>query len=96
VAIARTVLKDHPILIFDDSLSAVDMETDLMIREALKERSKGVTTFIISHRINTLAQADLIIVIDKGRIIQKGIHDELIREPGMYSRIWAAQTIEIE
>ncbi|HEY8500454.1 MAG TPA: ABC transporter ATP-binding protein [Clostridia bacterium] len=94
VAIARTVLKDHPILIFDDSLSAVDMETDLMIREALKERSKGVTTFIISHRINTLAQADLIIVIDKGCIVQKGTHDELIREPGMYSRIWAAQSEE--
>lgn len=92
VAIARTVLKDHPILIFDDSLSAVDMETDMMIREALKEKSAGVTTFIISHRINTLAQADLIIVIDKGRIIQKGTHDELIREPGMYARIWAAQS----
>ncbi|NLM27572.1 MAG: ABC transporter ATP-binding protein [Clostridiaceae bacterium] len=94
VAIARTVLKDHPILIFDDSLSAVDMETDLMIREALKERSAGVTTFIISHRISTLAQADQIIVIDKGRIIQKGTHDELIREQGMYARIWAAQSEE--
>ena len=68
VAIARTVLKNHPVLIFDDSLSAVDMETDIMIRQALRERSKGVTTFIISHRINTLAQSDFIIVIDKGQL----------------------------
>ncbi len=92
VAIARTVLKDHPILIFDDSLSAVDMETDLLIREALKERSRGVTTFIISHRIHTLAQADFTIVINQGRITQKGTHEELIRESGLYSRIWAIQS----
>ncbi|NLM10809.1 MAG: ABC transporter ATP-binding protein [Clostridiaceae bacterium] len=92
VAIARTVLKNHPVLIFDDSLSAVDMETDIMIRQALKERSKGVTTFIISHRINTLAQADFIVVLDKGRIIQMGTHEELIREEGLYSRIWAIQS----
>ena len=68
---------NQPVLIFDDSLSAVDMETDILIREALKERSKGITTFIISHRINTLAQADFIIVMDKGRIIQQGTHNEL-------------------
>ncbi|NLO39921.1 MAG: ABC transporter ATP-binding protein [Ruminiclostridium sp.] len=92
VAIARTVLKNHPILVFDDSLSAVDMETDILIRDALKERSKGVTTFIISHRINTLAQTDFIIVIDKGRIIQQGTHSELIRDGGLYARIWAIQS----
>jgi len=92
VAIARTVLKNHPVLIFDDSLSAVDMETDIMIRQALRERSKGVTTFIISHRINTLAQADFIVVLDKGRIVQMGTHDELVREEGLYSRIWAIQS----
>ncbi len=92
VAIARTVLKNHPILVFDDSLSAVDMETDALIREALKERSRGVTTFIISHRITTLAQADFIIVIDKGHITQQGTHQQLIRESGLYSRIWAIQS----
>lgn len=92
VAIARTVLQDHPVLIFDDSLSAVDMETDILIRDALKERSKDVTTFIISHRINTLAQADFIVVIDKGRIIQQGTHSELVRDGGLYARIWAIQS----
>jgi len=92
VAIARTVLQTHPVLIFDDSLSAVDMETDILIRDALKERSKDVTTFIISHRINSLAQADFIIVIDKGRIIERGTHSELIRDGGLYARIWAIQS----
>lgn len=92
MAIARTVLKDHPILIFDDSLSAVDMGTDKIIREALRERSKGVTTFIISHRINTLAQADFIIVMDKGRITEMGTHSDLVRQGGLYSRIWAIQS----
>jgi ATP-binding cassette subfamily B protein len=92
IAIARAILKERPILIFDDTLSAVDMETDILIRDALRERSKGVTTFIISHRINTLAEADFIIVIDKGRIVQQGTHDELIRQGGLYARIWAIQS----
>jgi len=97
VAIARTVLKNQPVLVFDDSLSAVDMETDILIRDALRERSKGVTTFIISHRINTLAQADFIIVMDKGRIIQQGTHNELVNEGGLYARIWAIQSsMEVE
>lgn len=97
VAIARTVLKDQPILIFDDSLSAVDMETDILIRDALRERSKGVTTFIISHRINTLAQSDFIMVLDNGQIIQQGTHSELVNEGGLYARIWAIQSsMEVE
>ncbi|MFP4016366.1 MAG: ABC transporter ATP-binding protein [Halanaerobiales bacterium] len=91
VAIARTIIRDCPILIFDDSLSAVDTETDARIRSALKERSKDVTTFIISHRINTLSAADIILVLEDGRITQQGTHQELLHEEGMYRRVWKMQ-----
>ncbi|MTI60363.1 MAG: ABC transporter ATP-binding protein [Firmicutes bacterium] len=91
IAIARTIIRDCPILIFDDSLSAVDTETDARIRQALKERNKNTTTFIISHRINTLAAADLILVLEDGKITQQGTHQQLIVEDGMYQRLWKMQ-----
>lgn len=87
VAIARTLCKENDVLIFDDSLSAVDTETDAAIREALKERKQGITTFIISHRITTLSQADFIVVLEQGRIIQQGTHDELIKQECLYKRV---------
>ena len=91
VAIARTLIKDSKILIFDDSLSAVDTETDAAIRKALRERSRNITTFIISHRITTLSEADLILVLEHGRLVQSGTHKELIKRPGLYQRIWNLQ-----
>lgn len=91
VAIARTLILESPILIFDDSLSAVDTETDTAIRKALKQRGKIATTFIISHRITTLSEADFIVVIDEGKVAQIGTHQELINEPGLYQRIWSIQ-----
>ena len=91
VAIARILMNHYPILIFDDSLSAVDTETDSAIRKALKERNKNTTTFIISHRLNTLAEADKIIVLEKGKVIQEGNHQELIKQDGLYQRIWKIQ-----
>jgi len=96
VAISRTIIDhDKRILIFDDSLSAVDTETDMKIRRALKKRSKDVTTVIISHRITTLAEADYIIVMDDGEIIQRGSHDDLVKEEGLYKRIWDLQKMVV-
>lgn len=91
VTIARTVINDYPILIFDDSLSAVDTETDARIRKALKERSRDVTTFIISHRVTTLSESDHILVLDKGRLVQAGTHEELLAQGGLYRRVWDIQ-----
>ncbi len=91
MAIARTLLKDNHILIFDDSLSAVDAQTDIAIRGALKKHQEGVTTLIISHRISTLKEADLILVIEDGAVSQLGTHDELLGKDGLYKRIFDIQ-----
>ena len=92
VAIARTIINGNPILIFDDSLSAVDTETDAAIRKKLRKRREKVTTFIISHRLSTLAEANMILVLDNGELVQKGTHLQLIEQEGLYKRIWAIQT----
>jgi ATP-binding cassette subfamily B protein len=97
VAMARVLVREYPILIFDDSLSAVDTETDAAIQKALKERSHRATTFIISHRITTLSEADVILVFDDGRLVQSGTHDELAVVEGLYQRIWKLKsTLEVE
>ncbi len=90
VAIAQTLIKESPILIFDDSLSAVDTQTDAAIRQALRQRNHA-TTFMISHRVTTLSEADLILVLDAGELVQTGSHEELIRQEGLYRRIWSLQ-----
>ncbi|QIK57749.1 ABC transporter ATP-binding protein [Erysipelothrix sp. HDW6A] len=86
VAIARTVINKQPIVIFDDSLSALDAETDASIRKALKENQEA-TTLIITHRINSAQNADKIVVINKGKIEQIGTHETLINEEGLYQKI---------
>lgn len=91
VAIARTLIRECPILIFDDSLSAVDTETDAAIRRALAQRGNQATTIIISHRVATLAHADLILVLEEGRLVEQGTHQELLHKSGIYSRVWAIQ-----
>lgn len=91
MAIARTLIMESPIVIFDDSLSAVDTETDISIRKALKKRKNKATTIIISHRVSTVSEADKIIVLEKGKITQIGTHDELIRKEGLYKRIYEIQ-----
>lgn len=92
LAIARTLIKNSPIIIFDDSLSAVDTKTDFLIRKSLSERYGDKTMIIISHRIDTLADTDQVIVMDKGKIVQRGRHENLISESGLYNRTWKIQS----
>lgn len=92
VAIARTLLKDPRILILDDATSSVDLETEVVIRGALEELMKGRTSFIIAHRVQSVMTADLILVMDKGRIVQRGTHQQLLDEGGLYKRIFEMQS----
>jgi ATP-binding cassette subfamily B protein len=93
LTIARTLLKDPRILILDDSTSSVDMETEAGIRAALYELMQNRTTFIIAHRIQSVMDADLILVLEHGRVAQMGTHSELLQErEGIYRRISDIQT----
>lgn len=92
VAIARTLLKNPRILIFDDSTSSVDTETEAEIRSALQQLMQGRTTFIIAHRIQSIMIADLILVMDQGRIMQAGRHEDLVNQEGVYRQIYEIQT----
>jgi len=93
VTIARTLLKNPRILILDDSTSSVDTETEAEIRAALNRLMEDRTTFIIAHRIQSVMKADLILVLDKGEVVQMGTHDELVTQKGsIYRRIYEIQT----
>jgi ATP-binding cassette subfamily B protein len=92
VTIARTILKNPRILIMDDSTSAVDTETEAEIRTALQSLMQQRTTFIIAHRIQSITNADLILVLDNGKIIQRGKHNDLVQQEGMYRQIFNIQT----
>lgn len=91
VAIARMLMQRAPIMVFDDSLSAVDAETDAKIRAALHESLGKATVLLISHRVTTLMQADCILVLDGGRVSELGTHAELIAKPGIYRDIYEIQ-----
>ncbi|MDO9301100.1 MAG: ATP-binding cassette domain-containing protein, partial [Anaerolineales bacterium] len=93
VAIARALLMNPRILILDDSLSSVDTQTEKLIQAALDTLMEGRTTFVIAHRLSTVRRADMIIVMDKGRIVQRGAHDELLREGGLYKEIHDLQLV---
>jgi ATP-binding cassette subfamily B protein len=92
VAVARTLLKNPRILIMDDSTSSVDTETEAEIRSALNRLMENRTTFIIAHRIQSVMNADMILVMDKGEIVQIGKHEELVAQEGMYRKIYDIQT----
>ena len=95
-AIARMLTQDTPIMIFDDSLSAVDTQTDAKIRQAIAKRFGKASVILISHRITTLSAADKIIVLDRGRIVEEGTHDTLKTNGGIYQKIYETQTGSLE
>jgi len=96
LAIARAVLKDAPILILDEATSNVDNETEAALQRSIEKISVDRTTLIIAHRLSTIRNADRIIVLDSGSISEEGTHEELISKHGIYSRLWAVQTGELE
>ncbi len=95
-AIARALIRDPKIIILDDSLSAVDTKTEEAILQHLREELKGRTTIMISHRISTIKDADIIFFMEEGTIVEKGTHNELLEEEGRYSRMYNKQLIEQE
>ncbi len=93
VAIARAILKNPKILILDEATSALDSKSELLVQEALKKLIKGRTTFIIAHRLSTIQHADNILVLNKGRIIEQGKHEELIQKKGLYYQLFTLQSL---
>jgi ATP-binding cassette subfamily B protein len=91
VAIARMVLKDPPILVFDEATSALDSGTERLIQAALRRLSAGRTTLIIAHRLSTVVDADQILVLEQGRVVEHGRHRQLLAEGGHYAKMWARQ-----
>jgi ATP-binding cassette subfamily B protein len=92
VAIARAVLKDAPVLIFDEATSAVDNETEAALQRSLARISRDRTTLVIAHRLSTVRNADRVVVLDAGGIVEQGTHDALVNRGGLYQRLWAVQT----
>jgi len=91
VSIARAILADKKILVLDEATSSLDSQTEHEIQEDLKELMEGRTTIIIAHRLSTIMIADMIIVMDRGKIVQQGTHAELISQPGLYKKLWTMQ-----
>ena len=91
VAIARVLLKDPPIVIFDEATSNIDTETEVKIREALEVLTQGRTTIVIAHRLSTLQQVDRILVLNRGELVEDGRHTSLIEKEGLYRTLYEAQ-----
>ena len=92
IAIARVMLKDAPILILDEATSALDLEVEAAIQENLYRLMEGKTVIAIAHRLSTIAALDRLVVMDKGRIVEEGRHEELIANGGLYAQLWARQS----
>jgi ATP-binding cassette subfamily B protein len=96
LAIARAMLKDPEILILDEATSDVDTETEMLIQRSLNRLTADRTTFVIAHRLSTVKDADRIVVLDDGRVVERGTHEELLSADGLYANLWGVQAGEIE
>ena len=91
IAIARALLKDAPLLVLDEATSALDTESERHIQEALEQVMVGRTTIVIAHRLSTIEQADVILVMDKGQVVEQGSHQSLLSEGGVYAHLYQLQ-----
>jgi ATP-binding cassette subfamily B protein len=92
VAIARAILKNSPILILDEATSSLDSQSELLIQDALHKLIQNKTTIVIAHRLSTIREMDRIIVLQKGKIIEDGVHEELAnKKDGLYKKLWDLQ-----
>jgi ATP-binding cassette subfamily B protein len=91
IALARVILKDPRILVLDEATSSLDSESEALIQEALKRVMAGRTSIVIAHRLSTILAADLILVMDRGRIVERGIHSDLLASGGLYANLYSTQ-----
>jgi ATP-binding cassette subfamily B protein len=96
VGIARTLLKDPPILMLDEATSALDTQTEQDIQESLRRAGQGRTVLMIAHRLSTVVEADRIVVLDAGRIVEEGTHEALLAKGGRYAAMWARQSADMD
>jgi ATP-binding cassette subfamily B protein len=92
IALARAMIKDAPILVLDEATSALDSEVEAAIQTALDRAMEGKTVIAIAHRLSTIADMDRIVVLDRGRIVEEGTHDDLLARGGLYARYWERQS----